>query len=332
MKNILQKLCRKQTDCSCDAPKKSSIPWAQFGPVGLLVFIWILLNFISPHFGNKFNQMNLLRHAAVLMVATAAQTFTVIVGGLNIAIGASATLAAVVSAAVAVEMGTAAGFVAGVASGVLTGLILGIAFGYFNVNPVIGSIGLMAIARGLSFEITQGRPITGMPKDYAIIGMRNWGSIPILFIVALVTIIIIHLFLTYTIWGRNIFAVGVDEEAARLAGVNVRIYKTLSQVLSVAVAAWAGVMLGSRVNSGIPTLASTMHLETIAAIILGGTLLFSGEGNVLKSTVGVFILTMLFNGMDLAHISPYFRDILLGLIVITVVFVNVRFKPKSSEI
>lgn len=307
---------------------KSSIDWFQFGAVGLLILIWLIMYFSTPHFGNKFNQINLMRQASVLMVAAAAQTFAVIAGGLNIAVGSSVALSAVVSAAVSLKFGTAAGYIAGVLTGVLTGFLLGVAVGIFRVDATIGTVGLMAVAQGLAFQVTRGRPVTGLPQTYRIVGMGMWGGVPILVVVALSTIILVHIFLSYTVWGRNIYAVGVDEEAARLAGIKVRWYKILSQVLSVSLAAWAGVLLSSRINTGIATIGAGMHLEAIAAVILGGTALFSGEGNVLKALIGVMIITILNNGMDLLHVSHYLRDILLGLIVISVVFINTTLKNR----
>lgn len=307
---------------------KSSIDWFQFGALGLLVLIWLIMYFSSPHFGKKFNQINLMRQASVLMVAAAAQTFAVIVGGLNIAIGSTVALSAVVSAAVALKYGTIIGYMAGILSGAVTGLILGVAFGIFRVDATIGSVGLMAVAQGLAFQVTKGRPVTGLPQTYRVVGMGMWGNVPILVVVALSTIVLVHFFLSYTVWGRNIYAVGVDEEAARLAGIKVRWYKILSQVISVSLAAWAGVLLSSRINTGIATIGAGMHLEAIAAVILGGTALFSGEGNVLRALIGVMIITILNNGMDLLHVSHYLRDILLGLIVIGVVFINTTLKNR----
>ncbi len=330
MKLSLQNIFGKRKENVCDPPAQGGFKWSTYGPLVLLLVMWVAMYFISPHFGNRFNQINILRHASVLMVATAAQTFTVIAGGLNLAIGASVALGAVSSAAIALKFGTAAGYIAGILSGVGTGLLMGIVVGYFKVDPTIGSVGLMTIARGLAFEITKGRPISGLPKSYTFIGMKYIGPIPWLVIVALGSVALAHLFLTYTVWGRSIYAVGSDEDAARLAGIKVRFYKVLAQILSVSLAAWAGVMLSSRAASGSATLAEGMHLETIAAVIIGGSHLFSGEGNVLRATIGVLIIAILGNGMDLAHVSPYFRDMLLGAIVIAVVFVNVRMKPKQA--
>ena len=183
-----------------EPPKRVFVRYSQFGSLALLIFIWLLMYYISPHFRNKFNQINILRHASVLMVAAAGQTFAVIAGGLNIAIGATVAFSGMVSAAVAVKLGTAAGYIAGVLSGVGTGLILGIAAGVFKVDPTIGSVGLMAIANGLAFEITKGKPVTGMPRDYSVIGMGLWGKVPVIVVVALGTIAVVHLFLTYTTW------------------------------------------------------------------------------------------------------------------------------------
>jgi ribose transport system permease protein len=277
------------------------------------------------------NQVNILRHASVLLLAAAAQTFAVISGGLNIAVGASATLASVVAALVALGWGTLFGYLAGVLSGVATGLLLGFVVGFFNVNPIIGSVGLLALARGLAFELSKGQPVIGLPADYGTLGRGSVGPVPVAIIVSFVGVAIIHLFLTHTVWGRSIFAIGVDAEAARLAGIRVRGYRVLAQTASVTLSACAGVLLSSRVHSGMATLGEGMELESIAAVIIGGTRLFAGEGNVLRAGLGAIIITILSNGMDLTHMSPYLRQILLGLIVIGVVFTNVGWVARKSQ-
>jgi ribose transport system permease protein len=302
------------------------ISWTDFGPPILLVCLWIFLSIMTPHFSRLNNQINILRHASILLIVAAAQTIAVISGGLNLAVGASATLASVVAALAALSAGTFAGYAAGVLSGVITGIFLGFFVGFLSVNSIIATVGLLAIARGIAFELTKGQTVTGLPPDYSILGRGFIGAVPVPVIVSFSCIIIVHLFLKYTIWGRRIFSIGVDTEAARLSGINVRFYHLLAQTISVTLAAFAGVMLGSRVHSGMATLGETMGLESIAAVIIGGTHLFSGEGNVFRAGLGVLIITVLSNGMDLLHVSPYLRQILLGIIVISVVFFNTRGK------
>ena len=158
------------------------------------------------------------------------------------------------------------------------------------------------------------------------------GPVPISVIVSILCIIAVHFFLSYTIWGRRIYAIGVDPEAARLSGINVRIYYLLAQTLSVTLVTFGGVMLGSRVNSGMATLLQTMGLESIAAVIIGGNHLFKGKGNVLRTGLGVIIITILSNGMDLVQIAPYIKQMLLEIIVISVVFLNGRVSKKEQTI
>ncbi len=315
------------------AGKARTLPsWARWSTIGsptLLVFLWLILCLAAPGFASFSNQVNILRHASVLMLAASAQTLAVIAGGLNIAIGSSAALAAVVSATVAVQLGTLAGYAAGIASGLASGLLLGTLVAWFRVNPIVGTIGLLAAARGLAFEISQGQPVVGMPPSFAWLGAGRIAGLPAVVAVSLATIVLLHVFLHFTVWGRRIYAIGVDEDAARVAGIAVRPYKLVAHTMSVTLAAFAGAMLAARVNAGVATVGTSMSLETIAAVVLGGNQLFSGEGSVLRTTVGVIIITMLSNGMDLAHVSPYLREILLGAIVMGVVFVSVRAAARS---
>jgi len=300
------------------------VRWSTIGSPALLVLLWIVLSFEAPSFTTFSNQVNILRHASVLILAGLGQSLAVIAGGLNIAVGASAAFGAVVAASVASHAGTVVGYLAGIATGMATGLVLGALVAWFRVNPIVGTIGLLAVARGLAFEVSQGQPVTGVPDSFAWLGGGTVGGVPVPVIVAFFMILLVHAFLTYTTWGRRIYAIGVDQDAARVAGIPVRGYILLAHTLSVTLTAFAGVMLASRVNSGVATIGSNMSLETIAAVVLGGNQLFSGEGSVLRTTLGVIIITMLGNGMDLANVSPYLREILLGIIVIAVVFISVR--------
>ncbi len=303
--------------------------WSIIGSPSLLVALWLALSIVTPRFATIGNQVNILRHASVLMLAASAQTFAIIAGGLNIAVGSSAALAAVAASIVATRFGVAAGYAVGLATGVAFGLLLGVLIGWLRVNPIIGTIGLLAVARGIAFEISDGQPITGLPGGFDWLGNGSIGWLPASVVVTVLAVLVLHLFLTYTIWGRRIYAIGVDESSARIAGIAVKPYVLLAHLMSVSLAAFAGVMLASRVNAGMATVGANMSLETIAAVILGGNRLFAGEGSVLKTAVGVLIITTLGNGMDLSHVSPYLREILLGLIVIAVVFVGVRaVKPR----
>jgi ribose transport system permease protein len=295
----------------------------------LLVGLWIFLSIFATRFLTLGNHMNLLRQASVLILAASAQTLAVLGGGLNIAVGAIATLASVIAATAAVQFGTVAGFSVALLSILLLGIFTGCSIAWFRVDPIIATIGLLPIARGLAFLISNGQPVTGVPSTYRFLGNFFIGPVPLSILFAFLVTILLSLFLNRTLWGRKLYACGLDEEAARVSGIQVRLYRMITYALSIVLAAVAGILLSSRINSGQATLGYEMSLESIAAVVIGGNKLFSGEGKVYKTILGAFIITMLSNGMDMVHVSAYLRQILLGSIVILLVLLGSRKKRSA---
>ena len=296
----------------------------------LLVGLWIFLGIFATRFFTLGNHMNLLRQASILILAACAQTLAVLGGGLNIAVGAVATLASVIAATAAVQFGTLAGFGVALFSILLLGASTGFVIAWFRVDPIIATIGLLPIARGLAFLISNGQPVTGMPSTYRFLGNFFIGPVPVSILFAILAAVLLSLFLNRTIWGRKLYACGLDEEAARVSGIQVRLYRMMTYTLSIVLAAVAGILLSSRINSGQATLGYEMSLESIAAVVIGGNKLFSGEGKVSKTILGAFIITMLSNGMDMVHVSAYVRQILLGSIVILLVLLASRKKRSAG--
>jgi ribose transport system permease protein len=295
----------------------------------LLVGLWIFLSIFATRFLTLGNHMNLLRQASVLILAACAQTLAVLGGGLNIAVGAVATLASVIAATAAVQFGTVAGFSVALLSILLLGIFTGCIIAWFRVDPIIATIGLLPVARGLAFLISNGQPVTGVPSTYRFLGNFFIGPVPLSILFAFLVTILLSLFLNRTLWGRKLYACGLDEEAARVSGIQVRLYRMITYALSIVLAAVAGILLSSRINSGQATLGYEMSLESIAAVVIGGNKLFSGEGKVYKTILGAFIITMLSNGMDMVHVSAYLRQILLGSIVILLVLLGARKKRSA---
>jgi ribose/xylose/arabinose/galactoside ABC-type transport system permease subunit len=298
-------------------------------PAAFLFILWLLLAIFAPRFLTLRNHMNILRQAAVLILAASAQALAVIGGGMNIAVGSIATLASVVSAKVAIEFGTLLGFGTGLLVGLGLGLMLGFIIAWFKVDAVIATTGLLTVARGIAFVVSKGKPVIGVPETYRILGGSFIGPIPVSIIFSLAIAMVLMIFLTRTVWGRKIYACGLDRESAMVSGISVRKYQMITYALSVVMASVAGILLSSRINSGQATLGYDMSLESIAAVVIGGNKLFSGEGSIPKTILGVFIITILSNGMDMTNVSPYFRPIFLGLIVIGVMFIGYPFKKKK---
>ena len=293
--------------------------WAGFGPPVVLFTLWGTFSIISSHFASADNLWNISRQAAPLILAAFGQTFSVISGGLDISIGSVVGLTSVVTAMAAIQFGTPTGILAGCLCGAACGTTSGLFIALFRVNPIITTIGMLSLARGIAFYITDGMPVIGLPEDFYAIGSGYVGSIPIPAIIAAVVLIITMFLLTRTVVGRNIYALGGNEEAARLAGINTKLYKILTYMFSGLLAGMGAIIMTSRANSGQATLGFGLPLETIASVVIGGTPLFKGEGSTARTFMGALVITTIGNGMDLAYISPYIRQVILGAIVILAV-------------
>jgi ribose transport system permease protein len=181
---------------------------------------------------------------------------------------------------------------------------------------------MLSLARGTAFYVTQGIPVTAVPRGYALLGSGFLGPVPVPALFALGVFLILHLMMMRVPVGRNLYAVGGNEEAARLAGLGVRRHRVVAYGASAALAGCAGIVLSSRANSGQATLGYGLELESIAAVVIGGTRLFAGDGSMPRAILGALVIAILGNGMDLASISPYVRQMILGLIVIGAVLVS----------
>lgn len=292
------------------------------GPLAVLILLWITFSIISTNFFTSDNIWNISRQASALILASFAQTFAVINKGLDISIGSIVGLVSVVTAMVSIEFGVMAGLFAGCACGALVGSVNGFFISFFKVNPIITTIGMLSLARGLAFFITDGLPVTGMPPGFDWIGSGYVKFVPVPAIIALTALFFTMFLLNKTVIGRNLYAVGGNEEAARLSGININFYKILSYTLGGLFAAMAAIIMTSRANSGQATLGYGLPLETIASVVIGGTMLFRGEGSTARTFMGALVITTIGNGMDLAYISPYIRQMILGVIVIGAVLVS----------
>lgn len=302
--------------------------WSKLGPLAVLLVLWGTFSLISTNFFTTDNMWNISRQASALILASFAQTFAVINKGLDISIGSIVGLVSVVAAMMSIEFGVPAGLIAGCLCGAFLGATSGFFIAFLKVNPIIATIGMLSLARGLAFFITDGMPVVDMPYGFDWIGSGYIGFIPVSAIIAVAVLIITMFILSKTIIGRNLYAVGGNEEAARLSGININFYKILTYTISGLLASMAAIVMSSRANSGQATLGYGLPLETIASVVIGGTALFKGEGSTARTFMGALVITTIGNGMDLAYISPYIRQIILGVIVIVAVLIS-QFRSKS---
>lgn len=288
-------------------------------PLLALIVLCLIASALSDRFFSPININNVLMQGAVMTVITIGMTYVIICGGFDLSVGSVVALSGCVTAMAMLEAGIVAGVAAGVAVGALVGLINGLVVTRLDVNPFIATLGTMVLFRGVTFLITGGRPIVGedgLPELFLDFAIERLFGIPYLVWLPVALFGVFHLLLHHTAYGIRVFATGGNTEAAYLAGVAVGRVRASSYVWCGALAGLAGVMLASRLQSGQPTAGAFYELTAIAAVVLGGASLFGGEGKLYKSIIGVFIMVVLANALNLANVHSYWQQVAIGLVIV----------------
>jgi ribose/xylose/arabinose/galactoside ABC-type transport system permease subunit len=307
-------------------PRTSGLLWA-------LLLLCAVAVIISPAFLNPFNLINVLRQVALFGIVSIGMTFVILTAGIDLAVGSIVAVTAVVSAlmlkaGIAIPLVMVAGLCIGVAMGAVSGL--GITLG--GVPPFIMTLGMMVMGRGLAMTVAEGHPIgfDNAAAAFAWLGQGHFLGLPVpVWIFALVAGLS-FLVLRFTPFGRNVYAVGSNREAARLSGINVRLTVLLVYVISGFLSSLTGLIFISRLTVGEPTAGMGLELEAIAITVIGGTSLFGGEGSVFGTMIGAAIFAVLANILNLAGVSPFTQQIVKGAIIVAAVLLEMQRRRRSS--
>lgn len=297
---------------------------------GLLIFFAFLLvgfTVARPEFLSQANIRNILLSASVIGVLALAQTVVMLTGGFDISVAKSAVVAGMVVAMFA-GWGPLA-LLASIAATLLVGLVNGMLISRAKVNPFVVTLGMYTILTSVALLINDGGSIINLPAW--LLGLVSWQFLGLPGIVYwfLILAVVTHVALAYTRWGGNIYAIGGNLEAARLAGIKADNMLASAYVVCAAVAGMAGVMLTSRLGTASPVALPGAELDAIAAVVIGGTKLSGGFGSIPRTLVGVLILMALQSGLVLMGVNPYYQGMFKGAILILAVAVDVLFNKKS---
>jgi ribose/xylose/arabinose/galactoside ABC-type transport system permease subunit len=286
--------------------------------VPVIFFVIVLLFYaIDPKFLSATNILNVMSQASILMVVGVAASLVIFAGGFDLSAGAVVALTGVAAALVVDDTGSVP---LAIAAGLLTGVAVGAAngfwVGYINVSPLIVTLGALNIGRGLALIIAGGSAVYSFPSWYTDLGTTRFLGIPSLFTVALVVFAIFAFLLRFTTFGIALYAVGGNAKAARLAGINDRAVRMTAFTLAGAINAIAGLMLCARTGGGEPNAGFLYELEAIAAVVLGGAALNGGEGRLWRSMVGILLLAVLGNGLNIVGVHPYWKGVAIGAILV----------------
>ncbi len=304
-----------------------------------LLVLMIFFSLASPNFMQADNLVAILQATAVNGVLAIACTFVIISGGIDLSVGTLMTFCAVMAGVVLTYWGLPLplGIVAAILSGALCGFVSGVLIAKLKIPPFIATLGMMMLLKGLSLVISGTRPIYfNDTPDFPVISQESligWffpalpipNAVLILFIVA----VLASLVLNKTMLGRYTFALGSNEEAVRLSGVNVDFWKIVVYAVNGAICGIAGLLIASRLNSAQPALGQGYELDAIAAVVIGGTSLAGGTGTVLGTIIGAFIMSVLTNGLRIMSVAQEWQTVITGIIIIAAVYTDILRRGRA---
>ncbi len=306
------------------------------GPLIALLILVAILGFASEHFFSIDNFLNVARQSSFTAILAIGQTVVIITGGIDLSIAAIAALAASVAAVLltqAVEIGGVAiapmhpalAIPIGILVGVLAGLANGWTIARFKIPDFVATLGTMTIFRGVALLVTDGLPVPSfntaapLPQSLIWLGGGDIAGVPASAVMALLVAALGWYVLRYTAFGRSVYAVGGNRQAALVSGISLERTKILAYGFSGLTAAIAGMVMMGRLNSANALMAEGEELRSIASVVIGGTNLFGGEGGVIGSLLGAIIIGVLGNGLNLLNVSPFWQRIAQGLVIVLVV-------------
>lgn len=297
----------------------------KLAPLLGLAVMCAALSVISPDFRTADNAINILRQSSVNALLALGQLLVILTAGIDLSVGSLLGLCCVafawlLKASVPVSICLLATVVLGLLLGLANGLLL---TRLHLPHPFVSTLGMMNAARGAALILSGGFPISDLPQRSRWLGAGMMGPLPVPIAVMLAAFLIFHLVLRYTVFGRDVYAIGGNAEASRLAGIPVAARLNVVYALSGGLAGLAAIVVAGRMNSGFPLAGQGAELDAIAAVIIGGGSFFGGVGTVAGTLIGALIMAVLRNGLNLLNVSTYWQLVVVGLVIICAVWVDV---------
>jgi ribose transport system permease protein len=325
-----------------EAPATQSIHRKSFNTFGLvsalvreagigivLLIVCLIFSLSANRFASTGNALNILVQISITTVLAVGMTFVILVGGIDLSVGSILALGTVVGGRImtsgrfSVGVGVFLAVLACIASGMLAGTLNGLISERWKVPSFIVTLGMLNVARGTSAVLSDNSTISGLPQPFVQFGTKIlFGVVPIIFLVALVTVLIGWAVLRFTVFGRLVYAVGSNEEAVRLSGHNTKRIKVFCFAISGMTAGLAALVFLLRLNVGSPTAAVGYELSAIAAVVLGGTSLTGGRGSIIGTFLGGCLLQVLSTGLQLVGVSDNYRVIVIGAVIVLAVVLD----------
>ena len=297
------------------------------GLIGLSIVLWIM----TPYFLTVSNLLNVAQQISINAIIAVGMTFVIITAGIDLSVGSlvafsGVVLASVLQAGVPLPIAILVGLGVGLSCGMINGLLIT----QGRIPPFISTLGMMSVARGAALLYTKGRPVSGFSENFRYLATGEIFHIPVPVIIMGVVYILAHFVLNRTKLGRYAYAIGGNEEAAILSGINVKLYKTMVYALCGLLSGLAALILTARLNSAQPIAGNMYELDAIAATVIGGTSLMGGEGTVLGTLIGALIMGVLRNGLNLLGVSSFIQQIVIGSVIIIAVLMDMALKKQRK--
>ncbi len=318
------------------AGKRDRKVFAERNLLIILVVMWVFLAIATGgNFSSWANITNLIRQSSINGVVAIGMTLIIITGGIDLSVGSIVGLSGMVFAIFTSTRGefqfpTFVGILIALGISAIVGLINAIAVHDGKVPAFIATLGMMTLVRGVVMYISSGRMVTGVPTEYRQFAVAEFLGLPALAWTWIILAAIMIFVLKYTKFGRNLYAIGSNEEAARLSGINVRLNMYSFYIVAAIFSAIAGLMLGTRMAAGVPTGGQGYELDAIASVVIGGASLSGGVGTVLGTSLGALIIQTIRNGGNLLGVDPFIMQIVIGAIIILAVFFDQFVKNRRK--
>jgi ribose/xylose/arabinose/galactoside ABC-type transport system permease subunit len=298
------------------------LSWTRFGLIFVIVLMIVVFTLMNENFTSGLNIRNILRQSAILGIAACGQTMVILSGGFDLSVGMVIGFVSITSALIMSDYGFWAGFMSALLIGAAVGATNGFLVAKAGLPPFIATLAMFSAARGMALIISGGLPVTDLPSGFSWLGAGQIFTVPVPAVIAAAVFVVCAYVMRKTYFGRYIYAIGGNEEAARASGVPVARVKLAVWSFHGFLVGLAAVVLTSRAVSGHATLGEGMELETIAATVIGGTALGRGRGGIFNTFLGVIAMGILTNGLNLINVSTYYQMVVMGVIIAGAVYID----------
>ncbi len=319
---------------------------ARFAPLIFLVVLMAVFALLEPRFLSSINLFNVMRQVSITGLLAIGMTFVILTAGIDLSVGSLLAFAGLVAAAVAkggmqdrftvgeggIGFGWQLAALAAIAVGVAGGLVQGFSITRLKVPPFVVTLGGMSVFRGAALLFAAGGPISGFDRAFTWWGQGKIGPVPVPVIIFLVCGLLAHIVLRYTRYGRQIYAVGGNPEAARLSGLNVTWIICSVYVIMGFFAGLGSFVLAARLNSAEAVAGTGYELTVIASVVIGGTSLFGGVGTIFGTIIGSLLIGVLLNGLVIMNVSSYIQQIIIGVIIVLAVAFDTFAKSRRRKV